>query len=145
MSREISRRLGAVGLGIVFLWAAMTKLFDVNAFIDTIGSYGLVWEPLLGPTAWGLIVVELIVGAALLLGQRWAPRVASVLVLVFLAVLGYGIGLGLDIECGCFGSEEGGGLSLWQAVGVDCGLLVVCCWLQRSKTNIVKTGEELEQ
>ncbi|MBQ16514.1 MAG: methylamine utilization protein [Planctomycetaceae bacterium] len=144
MSRETSRRLGAVGLGMVFLWAAVAKLFDVSDFIDTIGGYGLVWEPLLGLAAWGLIVVELIIAAALLIGRDWAPRMASVLVLVFLVVLGYGIALGLDVECGCFGSEEGSGLSPWQAVGVDCGLLVVCCCLQWPKTDNAKTGEELQ-
>ena len=144
MSRETSRRLGAVGLGMVFLWAAVAKLFDVSDFIDTIGGYGLVWEPLLGLAAWGLIVVELIIAAALLIGRDWAPRMASVLVLVFLVVLGYGIALGLDVECGCFGSEEGSGLSSWQAVGVDCGLLVVCCCLQWPKTDNAKTGEELQ-
>ena len=144
MSRGISIRVVAAVLGTVFLWASVAKLLDVNAFIDTLGNYGLVWEPLLGATAWMVIVAELVSAVGLLGARRWAATTATGLLLVFLGVLGYGIALGLDVECGCFGIGKGGGLSLWQAVGVDCGLLIACCWLQWSSRMGLRESEGME-
>jgi transposase len=38
--------------------------------------------------------------------QRGSLELATVLMLIFIAVLSYGIYLGLDVDCGCFGPED---------------------------------------
>jgi putative oxidoreductase len=136
-----SSRIVAVLLGSVFLWAGLSKLLNPSAFINSIGEFGLVWEPLLGAVAWGVIGLELAVGGGLWWCRRWAVGLACALVVVFLCVLGYGILLGLDIECGCFGTGEGvGSLTLKQAAVVDVLLLGASIGLARSRRR--RPGEE---
>jgi len=126
----------------VFLWAGVSKLCDPAAFITTIGEFGLVWEPLLPPSAWVVIGLELAAGGGLWCGRRWAIGLAGGLVVVFLCVLGYGILLGLDIECGCFGTGEGAGsLTLKQAAVVDAVLLASCVGLARAMRH--RPGDEV--
>jgi len=139
-------RIVAVLLGSVFLWAGLSKLLNPTAFINSIGEFGLVWEPLLGVSAWGVIGLELAAGGGLWCCRRWSVGLAGGLVVVFLCVLGYGILLGLDIECGCFGTGEGvGSLTLKQAAVVDVVLLATSIGLARSmrrRTNDETNGEE---
>ena len=46
------------------------------------------------------------VALGLFFNRRWAKVWAAVLLILFIAVLGYGIWLGLDIDCGCFGPGD---------------------------------------
>ena len=136
-----SSRIVAALLGSVLLWAGLSKLLNPSAFINSIGEFGLVWEPLLGAVAWGVIGLELAAGGGLWCFRRWAVGLACALVVVFLCVLGYGILLGLDIECGCFGTGEGvGSLTLKQAAVVDVLLLGASTGLARSMRR--RPGEE---
>jgi len=140
-------RIVAALLGSVFLWAGLSKLLDPASFIDSIDEFGLVWEPLLGATAWGVMGLELAVGGGLWCFRRWAVGLACGLVVVFLCVLGYGILLGLDIECGCFGPGEGvGSLTLKQAAVVDLVLLATSIGLARSMRRRPndETGDETD-
>ena len=132
MSDSLKFRIAAGVMGSVFLWAGVSKLIDVQAFITAIGEFGLVWEPLLAIVAWGMIGLELLAGVGLWCGRRLAVGLAAALLSVFLCVLGYGILLGLDIECGCFGTGDGmGSLTLKQAAVLDLVLLATCGWLSR--------------
>ena len=51
-------------------------------------------------------VVEIFAAIGLVFDVRGSLAVVSVLLLLFMAILGYGIWLGLDIDCGCFGPED---------------------------------------
>ena len=90
----------------VFLWSGLSKAYHPRAFAEVIGAYGLLPEPLFLPAALFLIVAELAVGIGLLVEQRGALTATTLLMLLFLAVLGYGIFLGLDVDCGCFGPND---------------------------------------
>lgn len=99
----------AMLIGVVFLASGATKLLAVRRFRDSLGSLGVLPDPLLAPFAWALPVTELLLGATALAGH--ATRPAQVLVLALLAaftsVLVYHRARGgLEIACGCFGELD---------------------------------------
>lgn len=93
-------------LAAIFLLAAVPKLFAPADFAQVISMYGIVPTALTQEAALILIVGELAIAVGLLLDRFWAVVAASVMLLLFITVLGYGIHLGLDIDCGCFGPEN---------------------------------------
>jgi len=93
-------------LVVIFLLAAVPKLFAPADFAQVISMYGIVPTALTQEAALILIVAELAIAFGLLLDRFWAVVAASAMLLLFIAVLGYGIHLGLDIDCGCFGPED---------------------------------------
>src|SRR4051794_31792890 len=95
-------------LGGVFVVAGALKLPDPAAAVRSVRAYRLLPEFLVAPVAFGLPVVEIAVGLALLAGVfvRTAALAAAVL-LVVSPVGGSSAGAGgLQIDCGCLG---GGG------------------------------------
>lgn len=93
-------------LAAVFLYAGVPKIANPWIFAKVIGAYGLVPEPLLLPAAVVLPLVEIVAAVLLVCGRYEGLMLAAVMMLIFIAVLGYGIHLGLDIDCGCFGPED---------------------------------------
>lgn len=99
---------GRLVLGGVLVVAGAVKIPDAAAAVRAVRAYQLLPEPLVAPVAFGLPVVEMAVGLALLAGVfvRTAALSAAVLLLVFMAGVASAWGRGLQIDCGCFG---GGG------------------------------------
>jgi uncharacterized membrane protein YphA (DoxX/SURF4 family) len=95
-------------LGGVFLVAGALKLPDPDAAVRAVRAYRLLPEPLVAPVAFGLPVLEIAVGLALVAGVfvRTAAVAAAALLVVLLAGVGSAWARGLQIDCGCFG---GGG------------------------------------
>ena len=95
-------------LGIVFLYAALPKLFHLHGFVAIIDAYGIVPERALVPVALVLVILETGVGIGIFLkpGRYVSLTVIFCLLLLFIGVLSYGLWLGLDIDCGCFGKDE---------------------------------------
>jgi uncharacterized membrane protein YphA (DoxX/SURF4 family) len=81
--------LGRCLLAGVFLWSGLTKAFQSGEFSETVGAYGLLPDPLVFPAAIFLILAELVVGIGLLIDRRGALTANSLLMLLFMAVLGY--------------------------------------------------------
>jgi len=111
-------------LGLVFVVAAVSKLVDLNSFAQRVGDFGLVYDALVTPTAWAVVLAEVLIGASLLMHLRGSLIAAIALLLLFVSVLIYGLVLGLDIECGCFG--PGVHVSLRTQLFTDFGLLLIC-------------------
>jgi uncharacterized membrane protein YphA (DoxX/SURF4 family) len=92
-------------VGGIFLFAGGIKALDPQGFARQIDAYGWVPAALLHPAALLLITVEVLLGAALLVGPR--PGIAAwgtgVLLLLFIGVSGEAWWSGRQIECGCFG------------------------------------------
>jgi uncharacterized membrane protein YphA (DoxX/SURF4 family) len=135
-------------LGGIFIYAGFIKLLDPRAFAHTIDQYGLLPEALLPAAAIGLPALELLAGVGLLFETRGALSTISILLLLFLAVLGYALWLELDIDCGCFTFEE---LSARDGVKTafrrDLTLLAATGFLfwrrlQRSKYQSIQTKSE---
>lgn len=90
----------------VFLWSGLSKAGQPGLFAETVGAFGLLPGGLLLPAALALIAAEIVAALGLLFDRRGALAAVTVLLLLFIGVLGYGIVLGLDIDCGCFGPDD---------------------------------------
>jgi uncharacterized membrane protein YphA (DoxX/SURF4 family) len=92
-------------LGGVFLVAGALKIPDPAAAVRAVRAYRLLPEPAVAPVAFGLPVIEIAVGLALVVGVfvRTAAIAAAVLLVVFLVGIGSAWARGLQIDCGCFG------------------------------------------
>ena len=118
MSRPLSEWLShpwltvrvQIGLGAIFVVAALPKVVDPPSFAHMIYNYRLV--PGSAVNAFALVMpwVEILVGLALILGA-W-PREASVLagflLLVFIAAIGINLLRGHAVDCGCFDVHSAG-------------------------------------
>jgi len=123
-------------LGGVFVVAGLLKLPDPAAAVRAVRAYRLLPEVLVGPVAFGLPVVEVAVGLALLAGVfvRTAAVASALLLAVFLVGVGSAWARGLQIDCGCFGG--GGQVQTGQTaypaeVARDTALLLVAFALAR--------------
>lgn len=114
-------------VGTVFIYASLDKLAHPQAFAETINHYRIVPYSLLHLSAHLLPVVEMVVGAALILGlwRRGAALVTALLTLVFMAAISSALVRNLDISCGCFNTDGG------HSVGLDLlwrdGILLLMC------------------
>lgn len=93
-------------LAALFIYGGVMKLFDPKAFAATISTYDLVPDVLLPVVAIGLPIVEIIAGIALIFDQIWGYHLITILLAMFVFVLGYGVLGNLNVDCGCFGAEE---------------------------------------
>jgi uncharacterized membrane protein YphA (DoxX/SURF4 family) len=106
-----------VGLGVVFIYAAFTKLYfnggwhfgDYQFFFGmVINSYNIL--PLWG-VEWAARILpwfELALGILLIagVGLRWTGLAASLILLLFIGAMTRAYMNGLEIMCGCFGNNE---------------------------------------
>ncbi len=93
-------------VGLIFVYAAVPKLFDINEFSRTVEAYGLVPDVLVVAVAVLLPLLELVIATGLFIKKKIAVYSSLGLLLFFMAVLGYAIWMGYDIDCGCFGSDD---------------------------------------
>jgi rhodanese-related sulfurtransferase/uncharacterized membrane protein YphA (DoxX/SURF4 family) len=147
-----------VCLGIIFVWAGVAKLLDLEAFAHVISAYELVPEKFLASVAIGLPVLELIAGFGLIFDVRGSLSIVLGLLLMFAFVLWFGILNDLDIDCGCYSArelKEHGALrsALYRDLGMIAGALYLFGWrwaytsfprasipLKLATTNRVKGG-----
>jgi uncharacterized membrane protein YphA (DoxX/SURF4 family) len=96
-------------VGGVFLVAGISKALDMSAFAAEIGAYQMIPAPLVQPMSIALPLLEILIGAYLLLGlmQRLAAGAAGALLLVFIAAMAWALAHGLTLDCGCFGNALG--------------------------------------
>jgi uncharacterized membrane protein YphA (DoxX/SURF4 family) len=123
-------------VGGVFLVAGALKLPDPAAAVRAVRAYRLLPESLVAPVAFGLPMVEIAVGLALLAGVfvRTAAIAAAALLAVFVAAVGSAWARGLQIDCGCFGGggQVAAGQTAYPAeILRDVGLLVVALAVAR--------------
>ena len=123
-------------LGIVFVVAGLLKLPDPAAAERAVRAYRLLPEGQVAPVAFGLPVLEIAVGLALLAGVfvRTAAIVTAVLLVVYIAAVASVWARGLSIDCGCFGGGGRVSAAATQYPGEiarDAALLVVALALAR--------------
>ncbi|SDJ02212.1 Protein-disulfide isomerase [Frankineae bacterium MT45] len=97
-------------LGGVWIWASIEKLHDPRTFLRAVRAYDATPDWLSKAIAYGLPIVELIVGVLLVIGllTRVMASISAVLYIVFLIGLIQAAARGIKLQCGCFG---GGGES----------------------------------
>ncbi len=123
----------------LFLYAALSKLTDIDAFADTIYAFGFVPEGLTHLTALAVLATEIMASLLLMMDRRGGLLLIFLLTLMFLLVLGYGIHSGLDIDCGCFGVNDPAGnalSSLRTSFIRNIGLLGVMAFIQWARAHL---------
>jgi len=136
-------------ISLIFLAAAVPKLFDVHGFAAVIDAYGILPDIFLLPTAVVVPVVEIFLAVGLIF-NRLKSKIEVVLVLLFFIILlSYSIWQGLDIDCGCFGPEDpefkafrGIRVALIRDI-VMLVPLVYSFWYQRYLQNTLKIAGRL--
>lgn len=119
--------IGRVALGLVFVYAAYTKLqLPWISFAAQIQAYKFSWlsDEAVIYIAKFLPWCELALGILLLIGVqlRWVAAAASLLLVVFFAALVRSYALGMNIDCGCFGT---GDRLTWKTLVREGALLAV--------------------
>jgi len=137
-------------VGAVLVVAGALKLPDPAAALRAVRAYRLLPEAVAGPVAFGLPVVEIAVGLALLAGVfvRTAAIAAALLMVVFLVAVGSAWARGLQIDCGCFGGggQVAAGRTAYPAeVARDVGLLLVALALARWPASRFALGSRSEE
>jgi protein-disulfide isomerase/uncharacterized membrane protein YphA (DoxX/SURF4 family) len=121
-----------LALGVVWIWAAWSKLHSPRTFVQAVRAYDATPEWLSKAIGYGLPVLEFCLGVLLIVGVavRLAAIVSSVLFVVFLIGLVQAAARDLQLECGCFG---GGGESTSTHYTLDIlrdvGLLILAAYL----------------
>jgi uncharacterized membrane protein YphA (DoxX/SURF4 family) len=138
--------VGRIGLGGVFVVAGVLKLPDPAAAVRAARAYRLLPEALVQPVAFGLPMVEIVVGLALLAGVfvRTAALASAVLLVVFLVAVGSAWARGLQIDCGCFGTggEVAAGKTAYPLeVSRDGALLLAALLLIRRPASRLALGD----
>ncbi|SFE28542.1 Methylamine utilisation protein MauE [Blastococcus tunisiensis] len=123
-------------LGGVLVVAGAVKIPDPAAAVRAVRAYQLIPEPLVAPVAFGLPVLEVALGLALIAGVlvRAAALAAAVLLVVFMVGVASAWARGLQIDCGCFGGggEVAAGDTAYPGELLrDLGLLAVALLLAR--------------
>jgi len=122
-------------LALVFLYAGALKLADPRSFAVIIEAYGLVPDIFLMPLAVTLPALEVIAAIGLIMDLRGSLAAMSVLLGIFILVLGYGLYMGLDVDCGCFGPEDPEGKAyagirpaIYRDLLLAVGILILYAW-----------------
>lgn len=143
---DVVGTLVRLGLAAVWLVSGSIKISSPGQTYLAVKAYQVLPGGLVHPVATALPLLELALGAFLLLGllTRVAASVSAVLLLLFIAGVSQSWARGLTIDCGCFG---GGGqvaqgqTQYPQEIARDVGFLVLACWLiVRSRTRIALDG-----
>lgn len=104
---ELAGRFAALCLGVMFLVSGGAKAADLASFVREFSAYGIITgQPLALVSAWGLLALELALGAALVAGWRLRQSLsaAAALMLLFVVAVLWAWQAGTTEDCGCFGS-----------------------------------------
>jgi uncharacterized membrane protein YphA (DoxX/SURF4 family) len=122
-------------LGVVWIVAGSLKLTDLPASVRAVRAYELLPETAAQLIGAGLPLVEVVLGALLLvgLGTRVCAAISMLLMGAFVVGIASAWARGLQIDCGCFGSGGQLGPGQRPTYGLellrDIGLLVLAGFL----------------
>jgi uncharacterized membrane protein YphA (DoxX/SURF4 family) len=147
MNRNRLLLVPRVALGLLFVYAAVSKVPDLREFAEEVANYRIIPPATVPYLATILPGMELVAGVLLITGV-WV-RAAGVLLSLFLAVfivaLSQALLRGIDLRCGCFGGSE---VATWGTVLRDVVLLVGClavAWMGgRSSTASAMASRAVE-
>jgi uncharacterized membrane protein YphA (DoxX/SURF4 family) len=131
-------------VGAVWIVAGAAKLPDPAQSVDAVRAYQLLPSSLVQPVGQLLPVIEIVVGAMLVLGllARGAAIVSALLFAAFIIGIASAWARGITIDCGCFG---GGGYDPdatskypWE-IARDAALLLaslLVAWLPSTRLSL---------
>lgn len=122
-------------LGVLFIVSGTIKAFDPDAFAGVIQAFSILPVELSFPAAVIITYAEIILGIGLVADVKGSLSGILVLVLGFMAVLGWALYMGYDIDCGCFGPQDPEAKvfsslksSLFRDVGLAIAILYLYIW-----------------
>jgi uncharacterized membrane protein YphA (DoxX/SURF4 family) len=120
--------------GGVWIVAGLLKLPDPAGSVRAVRAYDLLPESVVPTVGHVLPVLEIVVGACLVLGllTRTMATVSALLFVAFIIGISSAWARGLQIDCGCFGGggQVAGASSKYPAeIARDVGLLLASLWL----------------
>jgi uncharacterized membrane protein YphA (DoxX/SURF4 family) len=127
-------------VGGVWVWAGLLKLPDPDSSVTAVRAYQLLPTSLADGVGRALPMVEVILGACLLLGllTRVAGVVSAVLQAAFVVGIASVWARGISINCGCFGdggyNPHASSAYPWE-IARDVGLFalsLLVAWLRRT-------------
>ncbi|MBI4773322.1 MAG: DoxX family membrane protein [Deltaproteobacteria bacterium] len=123
---EWTWRLLRLGLGSVFIYAAIDKIRHPDMFSQVVYNYKLLPDIAVNLFALVLPWVEAVVGLFLILGlYEWISlTLFNGLLIIFMGALGLSLIRGLDISCGCFSSDPTGEKVSWFTLFRDSLVLI---------------------
>ncbi len=127
----------------MMVFAGCAKLFDVEAFLNTIQHMDFVPSRLVFPVMIVILQSELWLGFALVIGFRTRVVAALLagLVSIFIVAIAVALLRGTTGDCGCFGSfgseKLGSGLIIRDAL-----ILSGCLWLSFQKEESVRDSDK---
>lgn len=118
-------------VGAVFIYASLDKIMHPEAFAKSVYNYKILPSSLINITALFLPWLELLTGAALILGTKvkGASLLISVMLVVFLVAVTSTLVRGISIDCGCFTSSSAGRKTGWALLVQDAVLLLLALHL----------------
>jgi uncharacterized membrane protein YphA (DoxX/SURF4 family) len=126
--------LARLVLGGVWLWAGLAKLPHPNASVSAVRAYQLIPTGLAETVGHVLPMLEVVVGACLVLGLlvRFSGALSALLLVAFIVGIASVWSRGLEIDCGCFGSggpnPNASDKYPWE-IARDVGLLALSLFL----------------
>ena len=126
-------RLLAAGIWLV---AGVAKVVNLAHFRDQVAAYDVLPHALVGPFAYALPFLEIVVGLYLLVGLWIRPVaiVACVLMVVFIVAQAQAWYRGLVLDCGCFGTisqQKVGFLTILRDAALGLPSLAMAIWPAR--------------
>jgi uncharacterized membrane protein YphA (DoxX/SURF4 family) len=127
-------------VGGVWLWAGLLKVTETEASVTAVRGYQLLSPSLADAVGRVLPMVEVVLGACLILGllTRVAGGVSALLQLAFIVGIASVWARGISINCGCFGDGGPNPDAISQypwEIARDVGLLALSLfliWLRRT-------------
>lgn len=120
-----------LGLGLIFVFAAIEKIIIPENFSISIANYKLLPAEFINIPAIILPWIELISGLLILLGI-WVKEnsvIITFLLIVFTIAIIISLFRGLNIDCGCFGTIYGSRIGLLKVaeniIQIICGCILI--------------------
>jgi uncharacterized membrane protein YphA (DoxX/SURF4 family) len=134
--------------GGIWIYAGALKLPDPAQSVQAVRAYQLLPSAMGSPVGQLLPILEIVVGAMLVLGllTRGAAVVSAVLFVAFIIAIASVWARGIEIDCGCFG---GGGYDPdasahypWE-IARDVALLIASVWLVFARSTRLSLDSRL--
>jgi uncharacterized membrane protein YphA (DoxX/SURF4 family) len=95
-------------LGVIFLYASWSKVFDPSSFAQVLWNYKLFPMSAIAPLSHFVPWLEAVIGLALIsgIGRKGAALLAAALLLSFMLAISIDLARGISISCGCFSNGE---------------------------------------
>jgi len=116
-----------IGLGVVFIVSGASKLPELALFVEQVEEANVLPHALASAYGHALPFVEIVIGALLILGllTRFAAAIGGLSAISFIVGNSFRLHRGLYGECGCFGGIASLQFSTWEALVIDCALLII--------------------